>query len=181
MTVEHENLSKAGLTLQYLWPLGRDPSKWAILGKAAACRTRPWPAGRKETTSKCWPVHLKNPVILINRLSLFKNTKFKIFRLAVGQMSPHDWLQWSSLTQTLNWKKGRNTQGNNKCCQNLQENSNFHLPPTFVSSSLFLHIHSSFKAVLYRASQTFPVLQAETEITAEVDKLSKRDRFWTWC
>lgn len=86
-----------------------------------------------SNTSKCCPVHLKNPVIFINCLFLFINTEFKIFRLAFGQMNPDHWLQWSSLSQVLTWKKGRNTQGNYKCHENPQENNNFHLPPTIVS------------------------------------------------
>lgn len=130
--------------------------------------------------------YLKNPVILINCLFLFKNTEFKIFRLAFGQMNPYHWLQLSSLTQILIWKKGRNTQGNYKCCANPQENNNFYLAPTLVSlcnTQLSFLIPTLFlwSFPVHRPSQTFPVLQAETEITAEVDKLSKRDRFWTWC
>lgn len=139
-----------------------------------------------SNTSKCCPVYLKNPVILINCLFLFKNTEFKIFRLTFGQMNPYHWLQLSSLTQILTWKKGRNTQGNYKCCANPQENNNFYLPPALVplcNTQLSFLIPTLFlwSFPVHRPSQTFPILQAETEITAEVDKLSKRDRFWTWC
>lgn len=42
-----------------------------------------------SNTSKCCPVHLKNPVIFMNCLFLFKNTEFKIFKLAFDQMNSH--------------------------------------------------------------------------------------------
>lgn len=53
---QHQNLPRGGIALQYLRPVGRDPSERAIPAEAATCRTGAGSVGRKmqRTVTFCY-------------------------------------------------------------------------------------------------------------------------------
>jgi len=99
MALEQGNLSRAGIMLQYLWSMGRNPSAWAILAKAATCKTTTRAVSSwKETTpsqANVFQVTLKISVTVTNYSHEIKrlNSKYPVWCLVM----------WTRITDLSLW------------------------------------------------------------------------------